>query len=145
MSAWGTGTFDDDFACDWLEDLGDSDPIAFFEHCLDLTGQDDLEYLACVGVVCTAEMIHAICCGRRDELPQPAGQWLRDNRALPVGRLVPAAIGGLRRVLGHQSEMRDRWEDNEELFDSWIAGITDLVDRLGEHQRNRFLSFGQTE
>jgi hypothetical protein len=113
-----------------LEDLHDSDPHAFFVHCLDLSGIDDLPYLACIGVVCTAEMIHALLCRYRPGMPPWAGPWIAAHRNLVVRPLVPAAIAGLRRVLEVDSEMHQRWQDNEEFYDCWLEGVNDLLERL---------------
>lgn len=130
MGPWGTGTFEDELACDWLEDLFDSDPVAFFAHCLDLRGLDYLEYLAGIGVLCTAEILHAICDQPRTGLPEAAHRWLESHRALPVKGLLPAAIAGMTRVLGPESELRERWEDNESWGDRWQQQAADLLDCL---------------
>ncbi len=155
MGTWGLGTFDDDFAVDWLEDLSDSDPIAFFKHCLDLTGHIPPGHLACVGVVCSAEMIHSVLACRfntdadafatttsidtaGNPLPEAARDWLRQGswdraeNAAALGRLVPDAVAGLHCVLADESEMRQLWEDDSESFQRWVAKITRLADRLSE-------------
>lgn len=138
MGAWGTGTFEDDIACDWIEDLGDSDPIAFFRHCLDLSGQESgLEYVACVGVVCTAEMIHGVLIGERSNLPATAMDWIRDNRSIQIDGLVMHAMVGLCRVIGPDSEMRQLWEDDAERLVSWIDNVTYLLNRFAIHQQSR--------
>jgi hypothetical protein len=131
MGAWGPGTFEDDVANDWLEDLCDSDPLAFFRECLDLDGQTDyVEYVACVGVICSAEMIHGLVHGPRDGLPEAALGWLRENQTLSVGSLLPHAIEGMQRVLGPHSEMREMWEDEAEICPLWTATADDLLMRL---------------
>lgn len=130
MGTWGLGTFEDDIACDWLEDLHDSDPIAFFTHCLDLTGHDYLEFLACVGVVCTAEVVHGLILGPRPGLPAEVGAWIEKHKGLDVIHLVPASIVGMQRVIGSQSQMHDLWEDDALRFDAWKQQTNDLIHRL---------------
>mgnify|MGYP001816227907 CR=1 FL=1 len=130
MGSWGLGTFEDDIACDWLEDLHDSDPIAFFVQCLDLSDLQYVQFLACVGVVCTAEIIHALLCEPRNGLPESAHQWLGAHQGLHVLPLIPDTIAGLRRVMGPDSEMRELWEDNQELYEDWMIQISDLLKRL---------------
>lgn len=130
MGSWGPGTFEDDIACDWLEDLQDSDPMAFFAHCLDLRGHRYLEFLACAGVVCTAEMIHSLICQPRSGLPEAAHRWLDENQGLDVIQFIPASISGLRRVMGPNSEMYELWEDSDDLHEVWLATIDDLLKRL---------------
>ena len=130
MGSWGLGTFEDDIACDWLEDLYDSDPIAFFAKCLDLSDLQYVEFLACVGVVCTAEIIHSLLCEPRRGLPEAAHQWLGEHQGLNVFAFIPDTIAGLRRVMGPDSEMRELWEDNHEMHDAWMMQMTDLLKRL---------------
>jgi hypothetical protein len=130
MGTWGLGTFEDDIARDWLEDLYDSDPFAFFSHCLDLTGHDYLEFLACVGIVCTAEVLHGLVCGPREGLPSGVHDWIDSHNTLNVTHLMPTAIAGLRRVIGPDSQMRDLWEDDASRFDDWKQQVGDLRNRL---------------
>lgn len=130
MGTWGLGTFDDDLACDWLEDLYDSDAIAFFDQCLDLTGHQDLEYLACVGVVCTAEILHGVLAEPREGLPEVACQWIEGHKRMDVRHWVTQAISGLQRVIDPGSEMHQLWEDNDEMYEAWMSQITDLRSRL---------------
>lgn len=132
MGSWGPRTFEDDIACDWLEDLYDSDPIAFFKHCLDLRGQEELEFLACVGVLCTAELIHGLLSEPRDGIPEAALQWIDEHELLRPLLLsaVPDAVDGLARVLLPDSQMRIRFEDQDELLDAWIEQVQELRHRL---------------
>ncbi len=127
MGPWGFATFDDELACDWLEDLFDSDPVAFFEQCLDLDGLEYLEYLAGIGVVCTSELVHGLHDRPREGLPEPVLVWIEAHRALPVARFLPSAIEAMRRVIGPDSEMRERWEDNEQWGDEWFRHTADLL------------------
>ena len=129
MGSWGPATFEDDIACDWLGDLHESDPIAFFVHCLDLEDLQYVEHLACIGVVCTAEMVHSLTCQPRAGLPEVAYRWLKENQGLDVVRLIPDTIAGLHRVLGPDSEMHEMWEDSGHLH-IWEAKTSDLLRRL---------------
>lgn len=130
MGTWGSGSFDDDIACDWLEDLFDSDPIAFFRQCLDLSGIDQLEHLACVGVVCTAEVLHAHARTPRDGLPEVVQVWVNEYRQLDLSALIPQAIDGLRRVVHPDSEMHQLWEDSQDAYHDWVDHMLDLLNRL---------------
>lgn len=130
MGTWGIESFADDIAVDWLDDLFESDPRAFFLHCLDLSGEDYLGHIACVGVVCTAEIIHALLREPRTGLPERAYEWLRQHQELDVQPFVATAIRGLGRVLGPNSEMFELWEDDGERLPAWEARIGDLMERL---------------
>lgn len=130
MGPWGIGTFEDELACDWLEDLFDSDPVAFFDQCLDLDGLEYIEYLAGIGVICTSELVHGLCDQPRQGTPQAVLNWLQAHQALRVDRFLPRAIFGMRRVIGPVSELRQRWEDNEQWYDEWFRHASDLLRRL---------------
>ncbi|TWU48898.1 hypothetical protein Poly51_48020 [Rubripirellula tenax] len=139
MGVWGPRTFDSDIACDWLEDLWDSDAIAFFDHCLDLTDHtsesgrvNQLGMLACVGVVCTAEMLRGLLFGAREGLPDSAHRWLEENQNLDVlvQSLVPDTIEALNRVLASESEMYLRWDDADDDIETWRLQIESLKQEL---------------
>ncbi len=129
MSSWGARSFEDDFACDWLEDLNDSDPFAFFAHCLDLPEQKGLSFLACIGVRCSSEMIFGILDGPRDGLPEQALTWLESNRELDaeIKPLLPVAAEALLRVLQSDSAMEIKWRDAGPVhYDAWHEEMTEL-------------------
>jgi hypothetical protein len=134
VDIWGIGPFDDDLAADWLEDLNDSDPIAFFRHCLDLSDTDDLHYLACVGVVCTAAMLAGLISNRfRATLPEAALSWIASHQHLQseVQPLARPAIAGLSQVLSADSEISVRWEDRGlDQHHHWHQGINNIVTEL---------------
>jgi hypothetical protein len=133
MSSWGHRTFEDDIALDWLEDLYESEPLAFFRHCLDLSDQRELSFLACVGVVCTAEMIHAILGEPRSGMPEAGRVWVGEQdgiEATLVG-LVPMAITSLDRVLDQTSEMSVRWLDaGQSHYGTWADEVAALKAQL---------------
>ena len=130
MSSWGYQTFEDGIACDWLEDLYDSDPTAFFVKCLDLQGLDYFDFLACIGVVCTAEMLRGVITGPRAGLPDAAAGWCEQHRDLNCKFLVPRAINALKLVLSDRSEMWVRWDDDADLFDCWMEHQQELIEDM---------------
>ena len=135
MSSWGHRTFEDDIALDWLEDLHESEPLAFFRHCLDLSDQHELTYLACVGVVCTAEMIHSIITEPRPGMPEAARVWVaeQDDVEIALRGLVPSTIEALDRVLCKTSEMTLRWQDaGETHYGTWYGEVASLKNELAK-------------
>jgi hypothetical protein len=131
MGAWGIHTFEDDHSLDWLNDLADQEqPARFFAECLDLEDDDELEYMGCTGVWCTAVMIDGLLNGPTKDLPEPAREWLDSHNKVRVMRLLPAAIAGLERLLDPSSELTALWMENEELYPKWRRGIVSLRNRL---------------
>ena len=81
MSAWGIHTFEDDQLADWLVDLVDQEkPMAFLKECLNLEDIDELEYMACAGVLGAAVMVDGLLNGPTDDLPEEATGLSRTNR-----------------------------------------------------------------
>lgn len=133
MGAHGTNPFDEDHAADWLADLCDQDdPKAFFQECLDLDGIDDLEMMACAGVMGTCVMIDGILNGPGPSLPDEAIDWISRHKKLAVKRLLPKAIAGIDAVLGDHSELNDLWKENKKLYPKWRKSVADLRTRLAK-------------
>ena len=133
MSTWGPRTFEDDFACDWLDDLEESDSIAFLSHCLDLTDQEAVNFVACVGVLCTSELIHGVLREPREKMPEQALSWIEahEEDAEQLKLMLPAAITGIDRVLKTTSAMRMRWQDAGEIHHStWVGEVLELQNGL---------------
>ena len=129
MGAWGPGTFEDDIASDWIEDLNDSDPIAFFRECLNLPATGPLDYVACIGVTCTSHIIAALLDGDRNQIPDQGQSWFDANDSLDVQSLVLCCLEGLRRVTDEESDLRIVWEDSDD-FQSWLANLQRINHRL---------------
>ena len=105
MHPWGILTFEDEIACDWIEDLNDSDPVVFLAHCLDLGNAKSLNYLACVGVLCTAELIIAGFVPNNRVHPRSIQRWITENPEVDLKAFTLQAIAGLRKVLNRQPEL----------------------------------------
>lgn len=133
---WGPGTFENDVAHDWIEDLGDSDAEAFLCACIDLSDQGAPNYVACVGVLCAAETLLGLItlpeCPRT--LPESLMDWLRSNAKLNAQPLVAPAIISLYQVTAENSELRQLWEDDHDRFQTWRDSIYELIDSLNAHQ-----------
>lgn len=133
MGAWGIATFEDDSSLDWLCDLVEEErPLAFLKECLNLKGIDELEYMHCTGVLCAAVMIDALLNGATRDLPDSAVEWLANYKQLKVQKLVPAAIAGLDRVLGDNSEMNETWAEDSALHAKWKRRVNSIKKRLSK-------------
>ena len=130
MHPWGIETFRDEIACDWLEDLFDSEPVAFLAQSLDLGDAPDLHYLACTGVLCAAELIHAKHSHNNSRIPEILKNWIRRQQELDLSHFILPAMNSLRQVLTSDSELPERWRDNERDGDLWLRHKLKLVDLL---------------
>lgn len=132
MGTWGYQTFEDDTACDWLDDLAQSNDAAFLEQSLqiDAGDEDDLDAEGAVHILGAAEMIYALLNGPQRELPEEARQWIAANQDLDVACLKPVCERQLGRVLSDRSELRQRWRENKELYPAWKANVESLRNAL---------------
>lgn len=132
MGTWGYQTFEDDTACDWLDDLVQSNGTAFLEQSLqiDAGDEDDLDSEGAVNILAAAEIIYALLNGSQRELLEEARQWIAANQSLDVACLKPVCERQLGRVLSDRSELRQRWQENKELYPTWKTSVESLRNAL---------------
>jgi hypothetical protein len=129
MGAWGTGSFENDDAKDWIAHLGPVSPN-------DLTkifsqAADDPSYLegpAASVVVAAAEVIAALNNAPATGVPAEVLKWAKSRPAL-TPELKAVTLRALDRVR-RNSELKDLWLEADGLND-WIAAIQDLQTRVG--------------
>jgi len=128
MPAWGTGSFENDCAKDWLAGLATLSPDdlgQIFVQAADNPGY--LEAHASSIVVAAAEVIAALNGLTPEGMPPEIIQWTT-NRA-PTPELKALALRALERVRKN-SELKDLWLEADGLND-WITVIQELQTRLG--------------
>ena len=130
MNPWGIETFENEIACDWLEDLQDSEPVAFVKESLHLHIHQRIPYVSCIGVVCAAELVHSSNSKRSRPVPLELYQWIEKHPKMDFTGFIIPAIVSMRRVLQPQSELRIRWEDNETLGPTWLRNQNRLIGLL---------------
>jgi hypothetical protein len=129
MGAWGSGSFENDDAADWLAKL---DTITF-DDLTKIFGQaaDDPAYFeapAASVVVAAAEVVAALNGSPAREVPQEIVKWMM-NRPAPTPEVKALALRALDRVRKN-SELKDLWLEADGLND-WTAAIQDLQTRVG--------------
>ena len=133
MGAWGTGIFEDDTAYDVLASLMLADPMEQMEEWFaNVKDTDYLEYTDAQCVLLSAAVIDAALNGT--VYPCDDEETLAAVVAVVKGakpkRMAGIATMLLERILGDSSELRELWEENEELYPMWRRGIEDLEARL---------------
>lgn len=125
MGAWGTRSFENDQAMDWLDSFRE-DPS---EKLIDVTLSDPCDSADSdpEGVIAAGEMV-AYLCGIPPKVPH------EELEGLPRIAISPSlrsdAAHALDRVLSN-SWLRSSWEETE-LLDAWTAEIGDLQRRLNK-------------
>ena len=131
MGAWGTGTFENDDAMDWIAILVDSDGTDALHEALTPLLDDDAGYLEapeCSAGLAAAETIAALAGRPAEGLPDEVKAWVASHRGLGSAGLVALAHRAVHAV-ATASELKDLWADSDELA-AWQASIADLTERL---------------
>src|SRR5580704_2847212 len=129
MGEWGTGSFENDDAADWLAELGSRVPDDLTQ--ILLQAADNPAYLEAPAsriAVAAAEVIAALNGSPAPEAPPEIIKWTT-NRQTSTRELKALALRALERVRKN-SELKDLWLEADGLND-WIAAIQDLQTRVG--------------
>jgi len=129
MSAWGSGSFENDNAADWLAELRTLAPEDLTK--IFVQAADDPAYFeapAASVVVAAAEVIAALNGFPADVVPPEIVKWMA-NRQAPTSELKALALRALDRVRKN-SELKDLWLEADGL-NEWTAAIQDLQNRVG--------------
>ncbi len=130
MGGWGTGSFENDDAMNWLSRLaaiGPADLAKIF-----MQAADDPAYLeapAASIVVAAGEVLAALNGSPAPGAPPAIDEWLKKYPRISTPELNVLAVRALERVR-RDSELKDLWMEADGLND-WTAGIRDLQARLG--------------
>jgi hypothetical protein len=132
MGAWGTGSFENDAAQDWLYDFGENDfrlidrTLAGVANMLDV---DELDANEAAEALAAAECIAAALGKPASQLPDALQEWLSENAPFQVKpEYVQMAQLATARVLA-KSELRDLWAESDE-FEAWQTAVRNLQQRL---------------
>ena len=129
MGAWGTGSFENDDAMDWLAEVEDAEDTDLVLDTLQaVLDSDYVEADDASRAVAAAEVVAAMLGKGAPRLPKEVAAWAKGQGA-PDAELVTAAKAALKVVL-EGSELRSLWDDSDEA-DRWEAGIKALIARLG--------------
>jgi len=133
MGTWDFRSFDNDDALEWLDELSETEDLSPFVETFD-AGENE-EYLEAPegqAIIAAAEVINCFFNSPREGIPEQAIKWVDDHKNIDVKSLVPEAIMKLARVLAEDSEIRELWEENEELFPKWLKDVEDLLILLND-------------
>jgi hypothetical protein len=128
--AWGSGSFENDDAADWLAKLG-TVTAADLKKILEQVA-DDPEYCeapAASVAVAAVEVIAALSGSAGTGTPAAIVEWAKKNPNAGSPELKALALRALDRVR-RNSELKDLWLEADGLND-WTASLQDLQTRLG--------------
>jgi len=132
MGAWGTGTFDNDDASDWLQQFESDGPPAvdaILTQILEHEAGDYIEITDASYALAAAEFVAAARDGDISRLPDEAKAAFKEHH----GDLMDAgyerrALQAVNRIL-KKSELKDLWEESEEA-EAFTENVQELMERL---------------
>lgn len=128
MGAWGAGSFENDTALDWADEVtGVADVEAVFTSLPPFDGTTDLDADDASRVIAAAEAVATMMGRVADDVPDDLREMLGETKPSPA--LIEMARGSVSRVMS-KSELLDLWAEDEDGSEAFGAAITGLVDRL---------------
>lgn len=133
MGTWGTGSFENDDAADFMIDVLDSGDLSLIREALDnvLTSTEYVEAPDATLAIVAAEIV-AAARGRPTLAAQQEeglADWLAHVRPAIDADLVRQARDALARILAENSELRELWEETDEA-PAWRAVMDELATQL---------------
>ena len=133
MGTWGTGTFENDSALDWVGQLTESQDDSVLDAAFDAvieTEEDLIDADDCSNALAAAEIVAAMSGKSSGTLPDGVAAWMK-GKPKPGEDLVQKAREAVAEVLTDQSELLELWKDAEpDDFKGWKSGVDDLKRRL---------------
>lgn len=133
MGTWGIGSFENDDAGDFMIDLLDSGDLSLVREVLDnvLTSTEYVEAPDATLAIVAAEIV-AAARGRPTfaaQREEGLADWLARIRPTIDADLATQARDALTRILADHSELRELWEETDDLHD-WQTVVTELRSHL---------------
>lgn len=135
MGAWDFSVFDDDSACDALDELKEAeDIISLMEEYFERAFEGDyLEYDDGCCILAAAAVMDSVLngtvysCYDDDE---ECADWIKSLKQLDFSPLKDKAVRAVEAVMAENSELRELWGENEELYGKWLEEKAAICKRL---------------
>ena len=130
--AWGTGSFENDDALDWVADCTDAKDIAPVARALSAVMKSEyIEAPDGSAAVAAAEVIAAALGKPSPNLPSELRTWTQKHLSDKLAQLAPLAKKALVRIQDSEiSELKQLWSEGDSK--KWAAAIAELSSRLGK-------------
>ena len=130
MGAWGSGSFENDDALDWLGEFCDEPDKEVISAALETVNEIGSEYLEapeCSTALAAAEVVAALKGAPGENLPEEARECVAKLKLEVSGGMVAAAAKAVERIRMN-SELKELWEEQDPA--EWYAAVDDLAARL---------------
>lgn len=132
MAIWGTGSFENHAAMDWLVWLRHSSGLIELRRALEESagGVPGRDVVTCRRGIAAAELVAALHGNAAIDLPEEARAWIVVQREVPDEALVTLAVG-IVAAIAVESELYAQWCQGHEREEAdWLTVIADLNRRL---------------
>lgn len=128
MGSWGSGPFENDSASDWVHELKAVTDDSVVRSALALGDDEYLDNHEGSSAWAAAEVVAAALGRPHLDLPQEVQHWVELNGSTVKKRRKKAGKA-LERILAHDSELHDMWDEAGAL-EEFSAQVLDCADRL---------------
>lgn len=128
MGAWGSDSFDNDTAADWVYSLEEATDATLVRQTLADGSGDEPDADAASEAIAAAEVVAAGLGRPAADLPPSVTAWVADHGDEDWASLAEparAAVANIREA----SELAELWDESG--ADGWHAALDDLAARLG--------------
>lgn len=130
-NAWKAGSFENDPAADWLDELLNGDdlsPIAAAFEAAEECAADYIEVDTGSAAIAAAEVVAALSGRPSPKIPLRLKKWLRERRT-GGARLRGRALRAVELILADNSEVKQLWLESGHLA-QWLRAVRGLQRRL---------------
>jgi uncharacterized protein DUF4259 len=133
MGAWGVGSFENDDALGWVDELveaADLSPVEEAVATVDEIGEGYLEAPEASVAIAAAEVVAAVRGFPGPDLPDAVRAWISEQGPLEVSAgLADSARRAVARVRAH-SELQELWDESDDA-EAWSEAVASVRARLG--------------
>ena len=132
MGAWGSGSFENDDAADWLADFCDAPDKDSISRALsavaDVGAEEYLEAPDCSVGLAAAEVVAALKGAPNSDMPDEAKECVSKLKITAEPTMVSLASRVVERIKTN-SELKELWDESEDPAE-WYADVAKLEARL---------------
>ena len=133
MGAWDIGVYDDDTAYEAIDELKTATSILsvmekYFDDVnnAEYIGYDEGNYaLVAAAVIDSVTNNTTYRCDNDDY-----SLWIESLKTIDFSSVIAKAIKAVDAITGENSELKELWQDNEKLFNSWLEDKQSIKKRL---------------
>lgn len=130
MGAWGPGSFENDDASDWADDLEGSSGIGMIKEALKTVEKNKYpESPDCCIALAAAEVVAAAKGKPSSDFPDGLRDWLAAHKDLSAIKALDKTTVNVINKVQLKSELKELWEESDDWL-AWSKVLNDLQHRL---------------